>query len=261
MDTATPPNPPETTGRAANGQFTQGNPGGAGNPYARQVARLRKLLLDRLTDEQLAAIADKFIALAQEGDVPATRLLFSYTLGQPAQAVPPDHVDVHEWNGFKETAGMSGELPGIIATPEPSFALELVRAARPGVARGLKRQLHETLCAGEAREQRRQQKREQRRQRQRERRAARRNSRQPAPAAATDPDVQHQLEALAAHDAQALSALSASDTGCPAVAQALPSPNRCNGAPVPEGAKTSPAGAKAPAGGVFARFWPFPQRG
>ena len=40
-----------TNGHDAKGRFTRGNPGGPGNPYARQVAALRKVILNRLTEE------------------------------------------------------------------------------------------------------------------------------------------------------------------------------------------------------------------
>src|SRR5262245_42462087 len=137
MDTATLPPSPNTTGRDAQGKFTRGDSGGPGNPFARQVARFRKVLLDSLTDEDLRAIAARFIELAKEGNVPAAKLLLSYTLGKPAEAVEPDQLNVQEWDLFKREATMAGETPGLIATPDPSFPLALVRAARPGVASDL----------------------------------------------------------------------------------------------------------------------------
>jgi hypothetical protein len=83
-------------GRDSQGRFSKGNPGGPGNPFARQVGRLRTVLLERLDEDKLRAIADKLLELAMEGDVAAMRLLLSYTLGRPAAAVEPDELDVQE---------------------------------------------------------------------------------------------------------------------------------------------------------------------
>jgi hypothetical protein len=238
MSTANAPPQETTTGRDHNGRFSKGNPGGPGNPFARQVAQLRKRLLDRLTGEDLDGIADKLIALAKEGDVPATKLLFTYTLGQPADAVQPDQLDVEEWDTFKKTATMAGELPGIMATPDPSFPLAMVRAARPGVARDLAKDLQATLKAGEEEDRQRQQRREERRQRRRDRKqqrceraaavAARTATRPTSQLSSQDLEARTSLAALAKFDSQALERLAGMD--CPPVAQAPPSPNRCNGA-------------------------------
>ena len=46
---------PAEVGRDAKGKFTAGNPGGPGNPYARQVAALRAHLLKSITAEDLEA--------------------------------------------------------------------------------------------------------------------------------------------------------------------------------------------------------------
>jgi hypothetical protein len=232
MSTATVPTPLNTSGRDSQGRFTKGNPGGPGNPFARQVAELRKRLLDRLTGLDLDGIADKLIALAKEGDVPATKLLFCYTLGKPAEAVQPDQLDMEEWETFKKTATMAGELPGIMATPDPSFPLDIVRAARPGVARDLAKDLQATLKAGEEEQRPRQQRREQRRQRRRDRKQRRRAraavvaGRTATPAARQlspqDLEALTTLAALARFDHQALEQLAGKE--CPPVAQAPPSP-------------------------------------
>jgi hypothetical protein len=238
MATTTTPQE-HTTGRDRNGRFTKGNPGGPGNPFARQVAELRKRLLDRLTGAELDAIADKLIDQAKEGDVPAIKLLFTYTLGKPAEAVQPDQLDIEEWDTFKETATMAGELPGIMATPDPSFPLAMVRAARPGVARDLAKDLQTTLRAGEEEERQHRQRWEERRQRRRDRKERRRQRRegaiaQPTPARPAQPPspqdrkARASLAALARSDSEALERLAVID--CHAVAQTPPSPNRQNGA-------------------------------
>ena len=77
-------------GRDGKGRFTTGNAGGPGNPYAREVARLRKRLMAKVTDEEMDAIADKLIEQAKNGDTASVKLLFSYTMGKPAAAADPE---------------------------------------------------------------------------------------------------------------------------------------------------------------------------
>jgi hypothetical protein len=205
------------------------------------------------------AIADKLIALAKEGDVQAIKLLFSYTLGQPAEAVEPDQLDADEWNRFKQTANMAGELPGLMATPDPSFPLTLVRAARPGVARDLAKQLHTTLKEGEERERKRQERWErhhQRRQQRKEQRLARQagiKSGKPSGGKRTtslqapvpspqDLEAHSHLEALAAQDNQALKPLTDGGNDCHSLAKPGPLPNGVNGAaPAVSPAESAPS--------------------
>ena len=72
--------PQPKSGRKANGQFAEGNPGGAGNPYNRQVAALRKQLLSLMTPTVFQQTAQALINQACSGNVPALKLLYSYTL-------------------------------------------------------------------------------------------------------------------------------------------------------------------------------------
>jgi hypothetical protein len=81
-----------------NGHFAAGNKGGPGNPFARQVAALRKAILARLTVETAGEIADTLITRAKSGDVAAARLLFQYALGKPSKGVEPDRVEIEDHN-------------------------------------------------------------------------------------------------------------------------------------------------------------------
>jgi len=127
--------PAETsaTGRNSNGQFAKGNRFGPGNPFARQVAGLRKVLLDRVTAEDIQAIAEKLLQMAKAGDVAAAKLLLSYTIGKPQPAVEPDHLDVAEWEQLKATAFKFKELPQTMG-PGMDFPLWVARNTRPGIA-------------------------------------------------------------------------------------------------------------------------------
>jgi hypothetical protein len=231
--------PAPSNGRDDRGRFTRSNPGGPGNPFARQVAQLRQVLLDCVTPGDMAAIAHKLLELAKAGNVQAIKLLFSYTMGRPAAAEQPDQLDVQEWQLLQQTASMAAELPEVIATPDPSLPLQLVRAARPAVALDMSRQMSETFRAGEEQEQKRQEQRERRRQ---EANRLRQSQDQKTPSVngrngqaavvqerVVDPQMQQLLEARAALDSQALRELESAVQDCPPVAQAPPSTIGCNG--------------------------------
>ena len=85
-----------SNGRKPNGQFAKGNPGGPGNPFARRTARLRATLLDAVGEEGLSEIVQELVSAAKGGDVQAAKLVLSYTLGKPVDAIHPDSLDVHE---------------------------------------------------------------------------------------------------------------------------------------------------------------------
>jgi hypothetical protein len=87
--------PPD--GRDNKGRFAAGNPGGPGNPFARQTAQLRSALIQRVTSEDMGVIADALILKARNGNLDAIKLLFQYVIGKPAAAVNPDTLDVQEF--------------------------------------------------------------------------------------------------------------------------------------------------------------------
>ena len=87
---------PESADRAPKGRFALGNKGGPGNPFARQVAEIRKLLLNTVPGERLAKIVLALVEKAEAGDVAAAKLVLQYTVGKPAEAVEPDRVEIEE---------------------------------------------------------------------------------------------------------------------------------------------------------------------
>src|SRR5437588_304441 len=117
-----------TNGHEPNGRFARGNPGGPGNPFARQVAALRKVIINRLTEEDLLAITEALLAKAKEGSVGAAKLLLAYALGKPASAPDPDRLDGQELKHFKEQVEAVNEVH--------ELAREVGRAVdrRPGPA-------------------------------------------------------------------------------------------------------------------------------
>jgi hypothetical protein len=114
MSTSPQPSPtPETPCRDdlnrdakkdAKGRFVRGNPGGPGNPFGRQVAELRKVLLGAVTPERMRTLVDSLVERSIKGDNVAAKLVLQYTLGKPAAAVEPDRVDVDEYRLRAESA-------------------------------------------------------------------------------------------------------------------------------------------------------------
>ena len=81
---------------APKGRFRPGNKGGSGNPFARQVAEIRKLLLNTVPGERLAKIVLAMVDKAEAGDVAAAKLVLQYTVGKPAEAVEPDRIELDD---------------------------------------------------------------------------------------------------------------------------------------------------------------------
>ena len=122
---------PGATGqRDAYGRFQAGNPGGYGNPYARQVAILRRELMQRTWPEHIRAIGDKLVALAMAGNVPAAKVILSYSLGVPTPAQPPDRVDADEMTLFNEELELRGNIKRQLDNPGLEVCLGHVRGRR-----------------------------------------------------------------------------------------------------------------------------------
>src|SRR5206468_9564112 len=106
------------SGHEPNGRWAKGNPGGPGNPFARQVAALRKVILNRLTEEDLLAITEALLAKAKEGSVGAAKLLLAYAIGKPASAPDPDRLDGQELKHFKDQVETVNEVHELAAEAE-----------------------------------------------------------------------------------------------------------------------------------------------
>lgn len=130
-----------TSERNAKGQFAPGNAGGPGNPFARQVAELRKTILAVVTPEVLASIMQALAAKAQQGDMAASKLLLEYTVGKPVPMSDPDRVDADEWEKFKEVHPMIDELPKLVKSPGASLPLTILRETKPHVTNDIARMM------------------------------------------------------------------------------------------------------------------------
>jgi hypothetical protein len=122
-----------------------GNPGGPGNPFARQVAALRQAVVGSVTAEDVQAVASKLLELAKEGNVPAAKLLFAYTIGKPQAGADPDRLEVEEWQYYKETSGMMEEAEVVLRSPAPELPLTLARITRPLVTETMKQTTTQAL--------------------------------------------------------------------------------------------------------------------
>jgi len=83
--------------RNSNGTFAQGNPGGPGRPakaVESAAARIRKIFIEGVVDEDLRLIVDQIVTQAKQGDHWAINQLFDRLLGKP---VPSDfHAELDE---------------------------------------------------------------------------------------------------------------------------------------------------------------------
>jgi hypothetical protein len=124
--------PPTNNGRDARGRFAAGNAGGPGNPFARQVAKLRAALVQRVTEADIQHIAERLIVMAKSGDMAATKLLFLYVLGKPAEAVNPDTLDVEEWQQCYQPLGqIMKEMPAAMDALPAEVACGMVAHIQP----------------------------------------------------------------------------------------------------------------------------------
>ena len=92
------------TDRTSNGCFAKGNRGGPGNPFARQVAAFRACLINSVTEDDFKAVVFKLVERARNGNLQASKLLFSYLLGTPKPVLEPDELDLHELHLARQAA-------------------------------------------------------------------------------------------------------------------------------------------------------------
>jgi hypothetical protein len=117
-------------GRQPNGQFAKGNRGGPGNPYARRVAELRKMMIECATDERMRAIVIAVLDKPAEGNMQAAKLAFQYIYGKPTDSAHPDRIDQDEWRNMQEDSNMMRQIDMLTNTPEPDLAVGLGRSMR-----------------------------------------------------------------------------------------------------------------------------------
>jgi hypothetical protein len=147
-DNGDPTPHPSSPGREANGRFCKGNLGGPGNPFARQTAALRKHLLEAVTKEDMDAICTMLILRARGGSIPHLKLLFSYVIGKPTDAVNPDTLDRQEMEQYRQELGMEDLVLAVGRAMTPQVACELVQVVRPLVMSHLMNGIADQLVEG-----------------------------------------------------------------------------------------------------------------
>jgi hypothetical protein len=122
-----------TTTRGANGQVLKGNGGGPGNPHAAQVARLRAALMSRVSEEDIAAMADQLVAMAKEGSLQAIKLVFQYVLGKPGPIPepPPEAPAPAAKEEARPRATTQAPKPAVVPDVSPELLREIERAILP----------------------------------------------------------------------------------------------------------------------------------
>jgi hypothetical protein len=125
------------------------------------------MLLERITDEDMEAIADKLIELAKVGSLPAIKLLLAYVLGKPSQTFLPDPVQVRPLDQYLPQEDRDTEALRGATTPVPELLPDLTPIVGPGLLDDLARQLRDSGRATEQRSLSRQQRRAERRERER----------------------------------------------------------------------------------------------
>src|SRR5262249_52948459 len=84
--------------RGPGGRFALGNKAARGpsNPFGRQVAALRQILVNAVTPDDVRAVAAKLLEQSKAGDVPSAKLLLAYIVGNPEAVRDPDTQDLDE---------------------------------------------------------------------------------------------------------------------------------------------------------------------
>ena len=143
---AQPEAPVKQPQRDAFGRFLRGNPGGPGNPFTRQVALIRRVLLDCVTAEDIAAVARQLIALAKAGNVAAAKVVLAYTIGKPTPAPDPDQLNLQEFALLRDEGRINEAVLPEIEKPHPDLFLTLLNVKRDAVTKrygGLALELNE----------------------------------------------------------------------------------------------------------------------
>jgi hypothetical protein len=118
---------PLPTDRATDGRFAKGNPGGPGNPCARQTAALRAALLNGVTERDIQDILHILLLNAKGGHLPTIKFLFAYVIGKPKPVVEPDTLDLQEMQMLQQRALPPEALESLCDQLPLDFQVQLTR--------------------------------------------------------------------------------------------------------------------------------------
>jgi hypothetical protein len=101
------------------GWFLPGNPGGPGNPMARELARMRLRLAARVSEEVFDRIVDKLVAMCLEGHLGAIKLLMQYRSGAPDRSVGIDDLAADEMRHWLHRDDLARTCARVAQQPPP----------------------------------------------------------------------------------------------------------------------------------------------
>jgi hypothetical protein len=132
--------------RDGEGRYRKGNKGGPGNPFARQVALLRKAALEAVSEEDIRGIMHALKEKALAGDIAAAKLVLAYGAGKPTPSPDPDTLDQHEFRTHLNNNLCSAEgIVGIIQGLPLDLVLKLVRAVLPALEESKRKMAAEVI--------------------------------------------------------------------------------------------------------------------
>jgi hypothetical protein len=94
------------------------------------------------------AICTMLILRARGGSVPHLKLLFSYVIGKPTDAVDPDTLDRQEMEQYRQELGMEELVCAVGRALTPEVACTLVQAVRPVILSRIGNALADQLLEG-----------------------------------------------------------------------------------------------------------------
>jgi hypothetical protein len=121
---------PSPTDRATDGRFAKGNPGGPGNPFARQTAALRAALINGVTESDIQDILHILSLNAKSGHLPTIKFLFAYVIGKPKPVVEPDTLDLQEMRMMQLSTLPPEALATLCSQLPLDFQVQLTRFAQ-----------------------------------------------------------------------------------------------------------------------------------
>lgn len=138
------------TGLTPNGRFANNDRGSPGNPFARQVAALRRALLNRVTAVDIEEVLAALLIKSKTGDLAAIKLLLAYTIGRPGPAVDPDTLEQQEWQLHQQAAVPPAAMEDVLTTLPAATANRMVQVAWPCAAQQHLEPLIQGLQAADA---------------------------------------------------------------------------------------------------------------
>jgi hypothetical protein len=110
---------------------------------------MRKVFTEAVSEEDLVAVAKAMTDKAKQGDVAAARLVLSYVVGKPLDAVEPDTLNLEELKHYEEETKHFKALPAVAAAPDLEMVCTIARSTRPSIAEAASKDISHALLNGE----------------------------------------------------------------------------------------------------------------